>query len=78
VKLTPANTPEAAVKVFVTALMLLPDSAFSSTVSSLRVMTYNIYLGGAQYGPLSRTVGVIRAACGAFCCLLARHRSSKV
>jgi endonuclease/exonuclease/phosphatase family metal-dependent hydrolase len=31
-------------------------------VDSLRVMTYNIYVGGAAYGPLSRTVGVIQTA----------------
>ena len=31
-------------------------------VSSLKVMTYNIYVGGAAYGPLSRTVGVIQTA----------------
>jgi endonuclease/exonuclease/phosphatase family metal-dependent hydrolase len=31
-------------------------------VTSLKVMTYNIYVGGAAYGPLSRTVGVIQTA----------------
>lgn len=31
-------------------------------ISSLKVMTYNIYVGGAAYGPLSRTVGVIQTA----------------
>src|SRR6478609_4304287 len=34
----------------------------AQTVSSLRVMTYNVLVGGAQYGPLSRTVGVIQTA----------------
>ena len=34
----------------------------AQTVSSLRVMTYNILTGGATYGPLSRTVGVIQTA----------------
>jgi exodeoxyribonuclease-3 len=34
----------------------------AQTVGSLRVMTYNILVGGAQYGPLSRTVGVIQTA----------------
>jgi endonuclease/exonuclease/phosphatase family metal-dependent hydrolase len=28
----------------------------------LKVMTYNIFVGGAAYGPLSRTVGVIQTA----------------
>lgn len=34
----------------------------AQTVSSLRVMSYNILTGGAAYGPLSRTVGIIQAA----------------
>src|SRR3954471_20335938 len=34
----------------------------TQTVSSLRVMTYNVLTGGATYGPLSRTVGVIQTA----------------
>jgi exodeoxyribonuclease-3 len=34
----------------------------AQTVGSLRVMTYNILTGGATYGPLSRTVGVIQTA----------------
>src|SRR6478609_9200656 len=34
----------------------------AQTVSSLRVMTYNVLTGGATYGPLSRTVGVIQTA----------------
>src|SRR3977135_2954796 len=32
------------------------------TDSSLRVMTYNVLTGGATYGPLSRSVGVIQTA----------------
>src|SRR5882672_12584617 len=34
----------------------------AQTVNSLRVMTYNVLTGGATYGPLSRTVGVIQTA----------------
>ena len=34
----------------------------AQTGSSLRVMTYNVLTGGATYGPLSRTVGVIQTA----------------
>jgi len=34
----------------------------AGAVSSLKVMTYNIYVGGAAYGPLSRTIGVIQTA----------------
>ena len=34
----------------------------AQSVSSLRVMTYNVLTGGATYGPLSRTVGVIQTA----------------
>ncbi len=34
----------------------------AQALDTLRVMTYNILLGGATYGPLSRTVGVIQAA----------------
>jgi endonuclease/exonuclease/phosphatase family metal-dependent hydrolase len=34
----------------------------ASAITSLKVMTYNILVGGAQYGPLSRTVGVIQTA----------------
>ena len=37
-------------------------AALAQPVDSLRVMTYNILVGGAAYGPLSRTVGVIQAA----------------
>src|SRR4051812_33715697 len=52
------------IRVFAAASIVL---AFSSrgdapTVGSLRVMTYNILTGGATYGPLSRTVGVIQTA----------------
>lgn len=36
--------------------------ARAQAVNSLKVMTYNILLGGAEYGPLSRTVGVIQTA----------------
>src|SRR6476661_6750920 len=42
---------------------LAPSSiASAQPVDTLRVMTYNILVGGAAYGPLSRTVGVIQAA----------------
>lgn len=40
----------------------LASSNAAYAISSLKVMTYNIYVGGAAYGPLSRTVGVIQAA----------------
>lgn len=36
--------------------------AAAQPVDTLRVMTYNILVGGANYGPLSRTVGVIQTA----------------
>ncbi|MGD9635255.1 MAG: endonuclease/exonuclease/phosphatase family protein, partial [Pirellulales bacterium] len=36
--------------------------AGAQTTTSLRVMSYNIWLGGANAGPLSRTVGVIQTA----------------
>ena len=42
--------------------VLCPSNTQAQPVTSLKVMTYNILLGGAQYGPLSRTVGVIQAA----------------
>jgi endonuclease/exonuclease/phosphatase family metal-dependent hydrolase len=42
----------------VAVVALLPlDAALAAT--SLRVMSYNILVGGARYGPLSQTVGVI-------------------
>lgn len=44
------------------AAALLPTVAPAQTVNSLKVMSYNIYVGGAAYGPLSRTVSVIQAA----------------
>jgi endonuclease/exonuclease/phosphatase family metal-dependent hydrolase len=34
----------------------------AQSTTSLRVMSYNIWLGGANAGPLSRTVGVIQTA----------------
>ena len=42
--------------------VLSPWTLIAQPVNSLRVMTYNIYIGGAAFGPLSRTVGVIQAA----------------
>src|SRR5262245_32413734 len=39
-----------------------PTTTQAQSITSLKVMTYNIYIGGAAYGPLSRTVGVIQAA----------------
>ena len=42
--------------------VLCPSNTQAQPVTSLKVMTYNIYIGGAAYGPLSRTVGVIQAA----------------
>jgi len=41
---------------------LLSAAAAAQPVASLKVMSYNIYVGGAAYGPLSRTVGVIQSA----------------
>src|SRR4051794_24924043 len=42
--------------------LMFVQVAAAQTVTSLKVMTDNIFLGGATYGPLSRTVGVIQAA----------------
>ena len=42
--------------------LALSSSNTAYSISSLKVMTYNIYVGGAAYGPLSRTVGVIQTA----------------
>src|SRR3954468_19997068 len=52
------------VKVCAACSIVLAVSAtgHAQTVGSLRVMTYNILTGGATYGPLSRTVGVIQTA----------------
>src|SRR3954466_13887715 len=52
------------IKVCAAASIVLAVSAtgHAQTVGSLRVMTYNILTGGATYGPLSRTVGVIQTA----------------
>jgi endonuclease/exonuclease/phosphatase family metal-dependent hydrolase len=41
---------------------LSTSNACAQTVDTLNVMTYNILVGGANYGPLSRTVGVIQSA----------------
>ncbi len=41
--------------------MIIP-AAEVHAIDTLKVMTYNILLGGATYGPLYRTVGVIQAA----------------
>src|SRR6476620_10862239 len=46
----------------VVTLLAATSPGGAQTVGSLRVMTYNILVGGAQYGPLSRTVGVIQTA----------------
>jgi len=48
--------------VFVAVFLAATSASEAQTVSSLRVMTYNILTGGATYGPLSRTVGVIQTA----------------
>jgi endonuclease/exonuclease/phosphatase family metal-dependent hydrolase len=42
--------------------LLCASIVHAQAVTSLRVMTYNILVGGAAYGPLSDTVGVIQAA----------------
>ncbi len=44
------------------ALFAPASIAVAQPVDTLRVMTYNILVGGASYGPLSRTVGVIQTA----------------
>ncbi|MEX0611969.1 MAG: endonuclease/exonuclease/phosphatase family protein [Pirellulales bacterium] len=46
----------------IAAAVALASTAAAQPVDSLRVMTYNILVGGAAYGPLSRTVGVIQTA----------------
>jgi endonuclease/exonuclease/phosphatase (EEP) superfamily protein YafD len=42
------------------AIFALPAS--TNADETLRVMSYNIWVGGANYGPLSQTVGIIQAA----------------
>jgi endonuclease/exonuclease/phosphatase family metal-dependent hydrolase len=43
--------------------LVMAIARVSAADETLRVMTYNIWVGGTQYGqPLSRTVGVIQAA----------------
>lgn len=42
--------------------LLIAPGATAQTFDTLRVMSYNIWVGGAATGPLSRTVGVIQAA----------------
>lgn len=44
------------------SIVLLPASGAVHAIDSLRVMTYNIWVGGTQYGPLSRTAAVIQTA----------------
>jgi endonuclease/exonuclease/phosphatase family metal-dependent hydrolase len=47
----------------IACVLLVTAAARAQTVDSLRVMTYNIWVGGTSLGqPLSRTVGVIQAA----------------
>src|SRR4029079_3366129 len=48
--------------VAVSIILVFTSVGEAQTVSSLRVMTYNILTGGATYGPLSRTVGLIQTA----------------
>src|SRR4029078_815013 len=48
--------------VAVSIILVFTSVGEAHTVSSLRVMTYNVLTGGATYGPLSRTVGVIQTA----------------
>jgi endonuclease/exonuclease/phosphatase family metal-dependent hydrolase len=51
------------VNVAIACVLLHTATARAQTVDSLRVMTYNIWVGGTSLGqPLSRTVGVIQAA----------------
>jgi endonuclease/exonuclease/phosphatase family metal-dependent hydrolase len=47
---------------FIAVVLLAAIPRSAAAVDTLRVMTYNILVGGAAYGPLSRTVGVIQAA----------------
>lgn len=60
----PRNLPSTVVAVCCTiGLAALCPFARGQTVDSVRVMTYNIWVGGTSAGqPLSRTVGVIQAA----------------
>src|SRR3954468_19729264 len=51
-----------AARITVVAFFAYASIAVAQPVDTLRVMTYNILVGGAAYGPLSRTVGVIQAA----------------
>ena len=44
------------------SLCLWRRPATAKADETLRVMTYNIWVGGTQYEPISRTVGVIQAA----------------
>jgi endonuclease/exonuclease/phosphatase family metal-dependent hydrolase len=46
------------------AVVAIAATTLSSAqaATSLRVMSYNILVGGAQYGPLSRTIGVISSS----------------
>ena len=44
------------------ATLMCGSKSKAQIVDSLRVMSYNIWVGGAANGPLSRTVGVIQAA----------------
>ena len=47
----------------IAAVVAVAATALGAQAStSLRVMSYNILVGGARYGPLSQTVGVINTA----------------
>ena len=50
------------VMLFACIVLVFNCKGEAQTVASLRVMSYNIWVGGAANGPLSRTVGVIQAA----------------
>lgn len=62
-----SDRPERATRLafFVSMLvvaMVVATTAIAQPVTALRVMSYNILVGGAAHGPLSRTVGVIQTA----------------
>jgi hypothetical protein len=46
----------------VAVVATVPAYAAAQAIDTVRVMTYNILLGGARYGPISQTVGIINAA----------------
>jgi endonuclease/exonuclease/phosphatase family metal-dependent hydrolase len=61
------NALNSAIRIAISCAAIVLAATFATataaqSVESLRVMSYNILVGGAAYGPLSRTIGVIQAA----------------